>query len=242
VPTEIADLETAAARFAGLTGAGTQTVDVLSELVEAAGLRDRVELVADALAAGSPGASMDLTGEVTTALEPRSSLDRHELQRLVYEAAVRARLRRPDLGEVVGELDRWLEAAGAAEDGWREDVEAESFLQPVASGLVPLAGLDVGATLHYARVFIDNFPPFSLPLGDVDERATRWLAQLLDMGTIRTTLRWTLLELAVAYEENHPQAAGQLRAWSEAPIPADPTQDLPWMQALLPLARTQVPA
>ena len=125
--------------------------------------------------------------------------------------------------------------------GRRDELEAsELFLQPLAGRLAAAAGLDVAATLHYARIFVDNFPAFSRPLGDVDERATRWLAQLMDMGRTRVALRETLLDLAAACEEGHPLAAGRLRAWGEGPPLSDPTQDLPWTQALLLLARTQV--
>ena len=87
---------------------------------------------------------------------------------------------------------------------------------------------------------MDNFPPFSRPLGDVDERAARWLAQLLDVGAIRTTLRTLMVALARAFEELYPSAASQVTRWAEAPLPDDPTQDEPWMRALVVLARTQV--
>jgi hypothetical protein len=246
--TEIADLQEVAARFAALTGStGTQGMSAFSDLVAGRDLQDRVEAVADALAAGSPAASLDLIGQVAgelaeaTPASPSWGIQPALLAPLVYRAGLAVRLRRADLVELVGELERWLESADAGGGGPDEDPEAtELFLQSLASGLAPLAGLDVAATLHYARIFMVNFPPFSLPLGDVDERATRWLAQLLDMGGTRAALRQTLLDLAAAWEESHPRAASQVRAWAEAPIPSDQTQDLPWMQALLPLARTQV--
>jgi len=243
--TEIADLQEVAARFAALTApASTQSMRAFSTLVAGSALQDRLEAVADALAAGSPAASLDLVAQVAAEIvgaRPASDTEPRELEPLVYRAGLAVRLGRPDLGEIVGELERWLEPAGAGGGGPEEDPEAqELFLQSLASGLAPLAGLDVAATLHYARIFMDNFPPFSLPLGDVDERATRWLAQLLDMGGTRAALRQTLLDLASAWQEGHPRAASQVRAWAEAPIPSDQTQDLPWMQALLPLARTQV--
>jgi hypothetical protein len=239
--TEIADLEEAAARFAAAAGpTGTRSTEVLSELVAAAGFQDRTELVADALATGAPNASLDLIDQLAAEIEPRWTLDRRELVPAVYGAALGVRLRRPDLGEIVDGLDQWLAAVEAGDVESQDDGEVELLLQSLGSGLAPLAGLDVAATLHYARVFMDNFPPFSLPLGDVDERATRWLAQLLDMGTIRVTLRRALLDLAAAWQASHPRAAGQLRAWSETPVPSDPTQDLPWMHALLPLARSQM--
>ena len=79
-----------------------------------------------------------------------------------------------------------------------------------------------------------------MPASDVDERATRWLAQLLDMGDTRAALRRALLDLAAAWEPSYPSAAAQIRAWAEGPVPPDPTADLPWLQALLPLARTQL--
>ena len=239
---DIADLQETAARFGALTEpVSAGSVQDFSGLAAGEGLGDRIELVADALAAGAPGRAADLIDEVAGEMEPGNAVDRPRLLPLVYRAALAARLRRPDLGEIVVDLDRWLEAAEAAESGSGEDTEAgELFLQSLASGLAPLAGLDVAATLHYARIFMDNFPPFSRPLGDVDERATRWLAQLLDLGRTRVALRQVLRELAAAWEEGYPRAAAQLRAWVETPVPSDPTQDQPWMHALLPLARTRV--
>ena len=238
---EVADLQEAATRFATLTGpASSESMRAFSDLVEKGELHDRVEQVADALAAGRPGASVEMIAAVAAGIEARGGIDQMQVQPLLYGAALTARLHRPDLGEALGALDAFLE--GDEEEGFlsQEDPETELFLQSLAGELAALAGLDVAATLHYAGVFIDNFPRFSLPLGDVDERATRWLAQLLDMGTTRVTLRRALLELAAAWEGTHPRAAGQVRRWSEAPLPSDPTQDLPWMQALLPLARTKV--
>jgi hypothetical protein len=236
--TEIADLQEVAARFAALIApASTESILAFLDLGADSALQDRIEAVADALAAGAPAASLDLVAQVAAEIvgarlaSPSSGVEPGQLEPLVYRAGLAVRLRRPDLGEIVGELERWLEPAGAGDGAWEEDPEAcELFLQSLASGLAPLAGLDVAATLHYARIFMDNFPPFSLPLGDVDERATRWLAQLLDMGGTRAALRQTLLDLAAAWEAEHPRAAGRIRTWAEAP----------WMQALLPLARTQV--
>src|SRR5262249_30576568 len=81
---------------------------------------------------------------------------------------------------------------------------------------------------------------FSRPLGDVDERAARWLAQLLDVGAIRTTLRALMVALAGAFEEPYPRASSQVARWAEEPVPDDPTQDRRWMRALVVMARTQV--
>ena len=234
---EIADLQEVAARFAALAEPGAaESPRAFDDLVAAEGLHDRVEQLADALTAGAPGAFLEMVAELAAEIEQHAPLDPPRIQAQIYRAATGVRLRRPDLGEVVGALEQ---AESGGED-LADDPQTDPLLQSLASALAPLAGLDLAATLHYAGVFIDNFPSFSLPLGDVDERATRWLAQLLDMGTIRPTLRRTLLDLADAWEEGHPRAASRLRSWSDAPPPSDPTQDQPWMQALLPLVRTQV--
>src|SRR5262249_14104864 len=160
---------------------------------------------------------------------------------LVYWAGVSARLGREDFTQAMAELDQRIPGEEDQDDPkWASTDEGQLWLESLASGLVPLAGLDVAATLDYAKVYMDNFPPFSLPLGDVDERAARWLAQLLDVGAIRTTLRGLMVALAGAWEESCPRASSQVTRWAEAPVPEDPTQDGPWMRALAVLARTQV--
>lgn len=238
---EIADLQAAADRFQALTPSPEQgATEAFRRTIAEAGRQDRLERVADALTAGSPGDSVDLVAEVAAEIDLESTPDPPPLEPLVYWSALSIRILRPDLEEIVADLDERLRS-GEGPDGHTWDTaDGELYLQSLACALLPLAGLDLAGATHYARVFMDNFPPFSLPLGDVDERATRWLAQLLDMGNIRATLRQTLRELAGAWEEAYPQAAAQIRAWAEAPMPSDQTRDLPWVQALLPLARTQV--
>jgi len=147
---EIADLQEAAARFAALTGpTDAQSTEAFSDLVAREGFQDRLEVVADALATGAPGESADLIARVAAEIEPRCTRDRLQIGTLVYRAGLAVRLRRPDLGQIVRDLDQWLEAAVAAEGESWEDTEVEElFLQSLASGLAPLAGLDVAATLH----------------------------------------------------------------------------------------------
>jgi hypothetical protein len=230
--TEIADLQAAAARFVPLTApVAAGDAQELAELLARLGLEERIERVADVLSAGDPDAALASVAALVGDLEPEWPPGTSSLPALVCRAAVSARVRRPDCGQAVAELDRRLAA---------EPQDAELVLERLGSGLLPLAGLDVAAALHYAKVFVDNFPASSRPLGDVDERAARWLAQLLDLGGVRTALRQALLDVAAAWEPEHALAAAQLRAWAEAPVPADQTQDLPWVRSLLPLARTQV--
>jgi hypothetical protein len=151
-----------------------------------------------------------------------------------------AGLQGPDFEEALSAIERRHEEEAEARDGWGETDEGRMYLQSVATGLAPLAGLDVEACLTHTRTFLANFPPMSLPLGDVDQRAARWLAQLLDAGSTRATLRYLFLQLAATWRERYPLAAAQLTAWAAGEPPADPTEDLPWVQALVALARTQL--
>lgn len=222
-----------------LTAEGLQTVAGLMADVE---LQARIEEVADALTAGAPAVSLDLIARFATDLTPRSpSSSSLEPRPLLYWAAVSARLRRPDFGQLMAELDqrRGQDEADAG-PGWGDGDEGQLYLQSLASQLVALAGLDLAATVDYARLYIENFPPFSRPLGDVDERAATWMAQLLDVGLIRATLRRLLAGLAQTWAGDYPRAAAQVRSWAEASIPTNPTRDGPWMRALLALARTQL--
>lgn len=202
-------------------------------------LRGRIEEVADALAAGAPAATLELISAIAAETDPGPELSPIEPP-LIYWAGVSARIGRQDFTQAMAELDQRIpdeEVEGDPE--WAAADEGQLWLESLASGLIPLAGLDLAATLDYAKVYVDNFPPFSRPLGDVDERAARWLAQLLDVGAIRTTLRTLMVALARACEESYPRASYQLTRWAEAPVPEDPTQDGPWMRALVVLARTQ---
>jgi hypothetical protein len=144
----------------------------------------------------------------------------------------------PDLEPVVAAIDERL-AAGDAE-GWGDTAEGQMYLQSLTAALVPLAGLDTEETLGNARTFLANFPPVSLPFGDVDERAARWLAQLHDSAEIRASLRELLARTGATWEPRFPLAAAQLAAWGSGPLPPDPTEDAPWMRALVALVRTQL--
>jgi hypothetical protein len=202
-------------------------------------LRARIEEVTDALSAGAPAASLELIGAIAGEVEEGSEVNAPS-PALLYWAAVSSRIKRADFEQVMAGLDLQIGHEGHADPDWSETAEGLAWLESLTSGLVPLAGLDVASTLEYARVYVDNFPAFSRPLGDVDERAARWLAQLLDVGEIRARLRRLLSVLAEAWAEACPQASAQVIRWAEAPVPVDPTQDEPWMRALLVLARTQV--
>ena len=204
-----------------------------------ADLHVRIEEVADALSAGTPAAILELIGAIAGELEARSELGAPE-PALVYWAAVRSRIKRPDFEQAMAGLEQRIGTESDSDPEWPETTEGLAWLESLTSGLVPLAGLDVAATLDYARVYMDNFPAFSRPLGDVDERAARWLAQLMDVGEIRGRLRRLLPVLAEAWAEACPRASAQVIRWAEPPVPVDPTQDEPWMRALLVLARTQV--
>jgi len=203
-------------------------------------LQGRIDEVADALAAGAPSATLELINAIAAETDPGSGA--RSLERpLLYWAAVSTRIVREDFAQAMAELDQRIHDEEAQDDtNWAATDDGLLYLEALASGLVPLAGLDLAATLDYAKVYMDNFPPFSRPLGDVDERAARWLAQLLDVGAIRTTLRALMVALAGAFEEPYPRASSQVARWAEEPVPDDPTQDRRWMRALVVMARTQV--
>lgn len=140
-----------------------------------------------------------------------------------------------ELGDLVAAIE-----ARAAEPGWGDSPEGLMYLQSIALALVPQTGLDLDAARANARIFLENFPPMSLPFGDVDQRAARWLAQLLDEGGSRSDLRRSIAALAEAWQPIASVAAEQLGKWSAGEAPADPREDSPWFQALVALARTEL--
>lgn len=146
----------------------------------------------------------------------------------------------PEFADLLSALEQRHEQEPDLPDLWGDTDEGRMYLQSVAAALAPLAGLDVDACLAHARTFLANFPPMSLPLGDVDQRAARWLAQLLDVGSTRVRLRDLLAELAETSREEYPFAAAQLSGWAAGPPPANPTEDRPWVLALVALARSQL--
>lgn len=195
-----------------------------------------VEGIADLLAAGDPGPAVDAIEQLAASLDRPIEISLEDLEGRIYISAARARMSRADLAEMLDELDDDV----AADEDDQGSGNEEIFLQSVGVAVLPIAGLDVGATFHYTKVFMDNFPSFSLPLGDYDLRATWWLAQLMDMGGIRAGYRDRLRDLAAVAEKDAQRAAARLRAWADGPLPSDQTEDLPWMQGLLALARSQL--
>lgn len=149
------------------------------------------------------------------------------------------RLREPDFDRVMAAIESELAEAGEA-SGWGDRDEGLLFLQALSIGLAPLAGLDLEAGQASARTFLENFPIYGLPLGDVDHRAALWLAQLLDTGGIRIDYRERFRRLADIWTAAYPLAAAQLRAWSAGEPPADPRHDQPWVRVMIALARTQL--
>jgi hypothetical protein len=143
-----------------------------------------------------------------------------------------------EIAGLIAALDERL-GFGEADGAWGDSDEGLMHLQALALSVAPAAGLDVDAVAVNARTFLANFPTVSLPLGDVDVRAARWLAQLMD-GPARPALRERLASLASECAADHPLAAAQVAAWSEGPPPANPTEDAPWLQALIALARAEL--
>src|SRR5437660_2505912 len=199
-----------------------------------AGLAERVDAVGDALEAGSPEAAI---AELDAGTGERAAAggDATDLR----AAAIAARVARPDYGSILAAMEERL-AAGEADATWAEQPEGQMYLQSLAAGLVPLAGLDLNATRASTRMFLANFPAVSLPFGDVDERAANWLARLHDSAEVRSALRDLLVLVADTWAEPHPLASAQARRWGSEPAPADPTADGPWMRALVALVRAEL--
>lgn len=199
-----------------------------------AGLSERIDALGDALEAGAPEAAraeLDaVAGELEAAGVPASDL---------RAAAIAARVARPDYGAVLAAMQERL-AGGEVDAGWAEQPEGQMYLQSLAAGLAPLAGLDVEAARAGARTFLANFPAVSLPFGDVDERAANWLARLHDSEAVRASLHDLLVLVADTWADEHPLASDQTRRWGAEPAPADPTADAPWMRALVALVRAEL--
>lgn len=189
--------------------------------------------VAELLAHGDAQETVDAIRRLAASLPPGP-----ELPALIYQAAARIAMERPDLTQIVTGLETQLALEPADQSDWTQD--EDPFLQAVGAGLLPIAGLDVQGTFHFTKVFMENFPTYSLPLGDYDLRATRWIAQLMDMGSIRAAYRQRMRELAGAHENSAPLACTRMREWAAGPPPADPTADVPWTQGLLALVRSQL--
>lgn len=160
---------------------------------------------------------------------------------LIYWTAVATRLRGDDLEQLMATIeDRLVGPPPRDPELWDQTQQGQSLAGSVSGRLVPVAGLDVEAALEYTRIYLANFPLFSRPLGDVDRRAAAWVAQILDVGSTRRTHRRILARLGDVWEGRYPNAADQLRRWTAGAQPADPTQDQPWVRALVVLARTQL--
>ena len=211
----------------------------MNGLPAAPGLAERIEAFADVLDRGDPGAAAAELDALAGELD-REGFGQPDLRDALARAAVDARLGRPDYGAVMAAIDERLAGDPAAAAGWGDQPEGQMYLQSLAAGLAPLAGLDLEGTLASARTFLANFPAVSLPFGDVDERAANWLARLHDAPAVRGSLRTLLERVADTWAARHPLAAGQARRWGAGPPPDDPTADGPWMRCLVALVRTQL--
>jgi hypothetical protein len=208
-------------------------IQELLEAASAAGLAERIDALGDVLEAGSPEAASDELDAVAGELEA-AGVDPSDLR----AAAIAARVARSDYGGIMAEMEGRLASADAG--AWGERPEGQMFLQSLAAGLAPLAGLDLDAVRASARTFLANFPSVSLPFGDVDERAANWLARLHDSAEIRASLHELLVVVADTWTDQQPLASEQARRWASEPPPADPTADAPWMRALVALVRTEL--
>jgi hypothetical protein len=212
--------------------------DLLAAAAEA-GLGGRLEALGDVLERGSPGESSAEVDAIAGELEA-AGVEAPDLRDALRGAAVEARLGRPDYGAVMAAIDERLGDDAAEAERWADQSEGRMYLQSLAAGLLPLAGLDLDATSASAETFLVNFPSVSLPFGDVDERAANWLARLHDSPAIRGALRALLVRVGDTWAASYPLAAGQARRWGSGPLPSDPTADEPWMRALVALVRSQL--
>jgi len=210
------------------------TVEELLAAAADAGLAERVDAVGDALETGSADAASAELDAVAGELEA-AGVDASGLR----AAAIAARVARPDYGEVLAAMEERL-ADAEPDDEWGERPEGQMYLQSLAAGLVPLAGLDLDTARASARTFLANFPAVSLPFGDVDERAANWLARLHDSPEVRASLRDLLTLVADTWTAEYPLASEEARRWGSGPMPADPTADGPWMRALVALVRSEL--
>jgi hypothetical protein len=196
----------------------------LGEIAER-GLEAKLAEVVGALAEGEPSAAeaavLALAEEAGTGVPE------------VYWLAVATRCRRSDVAEVLAAVEVSVERGD-------DPADLEPELERLAAILLPFTGLDLAEALRNAHLFVVNFPLPGRVLDDVDERAARWLAQLLDTSTIRRRLRHLLSCLAEVWERDRPAAAAVVRSRSAGDPPADPTLDRPWMGAMLDLARSQL--
>jgi hypothetical protein len=214
------------------------TVEDLLAAADAAGMTQRLEGLGEVLDRGDPAATAAELDALAGELEALGVAG-PDLRATLERAAIVVRVGGSDFGLVMAAIEaRITEDAG--DEGWGDTPEGQMYLQSLAAALVRLVGLDLEATLASARTFLANFPSVSLPFGDVDERAANWLARLHDSPAVRAALRDRLVLVGNTWTAQHPLAAEQARRWGSAPIPEDPTEDGPWVRALVALARTQL--
>ena len=87
-----------------------------------------------------------------------------------------------------------------------------------------------------AAAYVEGYPMPGLPLGDVGDRAARWLAVRYGGTGVRAEIRSRLAALAEAAREEVPAAAAALAALAGEPASADPARDELWLE----LVRTVV--
>jgi hypothetical protein len=207
------------------------TVQELLAAAADAGLSGRIDELGDTLEVGAPEAAAAQLDAVAGELGVDAAT--------VRQAAIAARVARPDYGAVLAAMEERL-GDGEVDAAWAEQPEGQMYLQSLAASLAPLAGLDVQATRASARTFLANFPQVSLPFGDVDERAANWLARLHDSEAVRTSLRDLLALVGDTWAGECPLASEQARRWGTRHPPADPTADAAWMRALVALVRSEL--
>jgi hypothetical protein len=217
-----------------------QAVPQMMELAEAVGCdgdaAHRMEELVRVLASGKPGLLVELIEQIASDIK-NAELGADHLRAMLYWATVDRWLASPEVEQIVARIDHLLKARAADSDDWDLTAEAEQAREAIASAIAPIAGVDVSAAGEYAALYVANFPPFSLPLGDVDRRAAAWLAQIFDLGSTRRRLREVMARLASTWAGRYPRAGRQVGNWAALPMPADPTQDGLWVGGLVPLAR-----
>lgn len=137
--------------------------DGVASLLESArrsGQEERIDQVAETLAAGVPAASMELISQVSSELGAEYA----DQESLIYWAAIGERLTRPEFASAMAGIERMMTEGGGAE-GWDAGDEAELALQLLAAALAPLAGQgpaqsldDAAFDLRLAAVRVDDYP------------------------------------------------------------------------------------
>jgi hypothetical protein len=141
-----------------------------------------------------------------------------------------------------GEPDEGTRGALIDLEEWLDGVVDITAATPLASQWGLLAsGIDLEAATADARLYIDAYPFEGHIVGDLDQKAGRWLAQRIAMDVEPSeqlpAVRESIRQLAAAMEESTPNASASLVA-----VVDTLDDDALWLELALRIAQRELRA